>query len=329
MKSVTLQDIANKLGLTKVSISKALRDHPDISVETRKRVKEMAEKLGYRPNLVARSLTSSTSKTIGLIIPKIAHHFFASVVESIYKTAFDNGYEVIIGVSFEDEKLEKKHLETMLEMRVDGLLVSVTQQTKNPKLFEVVRKMGIKLVFFDRGFEDADFSYVRSEDQHNSKLGVKALIDKGFKGIAHIAGYDDVEIGHYRKLGYLNALEEAGIEPSESMIIEGGYSEEDGYKGFAKLLDTSGVPEALFTVTYPVGLGALNCMKDRGIDPETVNILTYGQSDFNEYLHVPFYCIAQPTTTLGKRAVEQLLKEMDNDKSQGKEIINVSATINI
>ncbi len=95
MKNITLQDIANELGLTKVSISKALRDHPDISEDTRVKVKKMAKKLGYRPNLVARSLTSSKSRTIGVIIPKIAHFFFASVVEAIYKTAFENGYEVI------------------------------------------------------------------------------------------------------------------------------------------------------------------------------------------------------------------------------------------
>lgn len=328
MKSVTLQDIANELGLTKVSISKALRDHPDISVETRLKVKEMAEKLGYRPNLVARSLTSSKSKTIGLIIPKIAHHFFASVVESVYKTAFENGYEVIIGVSFEDDKLEKKHLETMLEMRVDGLLVSVTEQTKSPKSFEVVRKMGIKLVFFDRGFEDSGFSYVRSEDVQNAKTGVQALINKGYRNIAHLAGYETVEIGRHRKIGYLNALDEAGIVPSPEQIVEGGYSEEDGYKGFTKLIEQSGVPEAIFTVTYPVGLGALNCMKDRGINPKDVTILTYGKSDFNEYLHTPFYCIGQPTTSLGKKAVQQLLKEIES-KSSKNEIINVSANIDI
>ena len=328
MKSVTLQDIANELGLTKVSISKALRDHPDISVETRLKVKEMAEKLGYRPNLVARSLTSSKSKTIGLIIPKIAHHFFASVVESVYKTAFENGYEVIIGVSFEDDKLEKKHLETMLEMRVDGLLVSVTEQTKSPKSFEVVRKMGIKLVFFDRGFEDSGFSYVRSEDVQNAKTGVQALINKGYRNIAHLAGYETVEIGRHRKIGYLNALDEAGIVPSPEQIVEGGYSEEDGYKGFTKLIEQSGVPEAIFTVTYPVGLGALNCMKDRGINPKDVTILTYGKSYFNEYLHIPFYCIGQPTTSLGKKAVQQLLKEIES-KSSKNEIINVSANIDI
>lgn len=327
MKSVTLQDIANQLGLTKVSISKALRNHPDISVDTRIKVKETAEKLGYRPNLVARSLTSSKSKTIGLIIPKIAHHFFASVVESIYKTAFENGYEVIIGVSHEDEKLEKKHLETMLQMRVDGLLVSVTENTRSAKRFEVVRKMGIELVFFDRGFKESGFSCIRTEDQKSAKLGVLAFIKKGFRDIAHLSGFSDVEIGLQRKLGYLEALKEANITPKPDSIIEGGYSEEAGYKGFSTLIDTIGVPKALFTVTYPVGLGALNCMKEKGIDPREVAILSFGKSDFNEYLASPFYCIAQPTSSLGKVAVNQLLKEMNSKSEVESEIIEIPSTI--
>lgn len=315
MKNITLQDIANELGLTKVSISKALRDHPDISEDTRIRVKKMAKKLGYRPNLVARSLTSSKSKTIGLIIPKIAHFFFASVVEAIYKTAFENGYEVIIGVSLEDEELEKTHLETMMQMRVDGLLVSITEQTKDITRFEEVRNMGIDLVFFDRGFKDSGFSYLKAEDRQSARIGVEHLIEDGFTEIAHLSGYDHIDIGRNRKLGYLDALADAGIPVNENAIIEGGFSEEAGYHSFQKLLDNHGIPKALFTVTYPVGLGALKCMKANNIDPREVTVLAFGKSDFNEYLISPFICIDQPTTSLGIKAVQQLLAEIESDKN--------------
>ncbi|MEX0720959.1 MAG: LacI family DNA-binding transcriptional regulator [Balneolaceae bacterium] len=311
MKNITLQDIAKELGLTKVSISKALRDHPDISKDTRIKVKKMAKELGYRPNLVARSLTSAKSKTIGLIIPKIAHSFFATVVESIYKTAFENEYEVIIGVSLEDEELELKHLETMMQMRVDGLLVSITEQTKDIERFKVVRDMGIDLVFFDRGIKNAGFSYIKAEEQNSVKMGVKHLIKMGYTDIAHLAGYEYVEIGKNRKLGYKNALQEAGIEVNEDAIVEGGYSEEAGFNSFQNLLDTYGQPKALFAVTYPVGLGALKCMKANNIDPAEIKILTFGNSDFNEYLASPFICINQPTSALGVQAVEQLLKEIE------------------
>ncbi|MEX2603158.1 MAG: LacI family DNA-binding transcriptional regulator [Gracilimonas sp.] len=329
MKNITLQDIANELGLTKVSISKALRDHPDISEDTRIKVKEMAKKLGYRPNLVARSLTSSKSKTIGLIIPKIAHFFFASVVESIYKTAFENGYEVIIGVSLEDEELEKIHLETMMQMRVDGILVSITEETKDLKRFEEVRNMGIDLVFFDRGFKDAGFSYIKSEERQSAKKGVAHLIELGHTEIAHLAGFEYIEIGRIRKLGYLDALKDAGITPNEDAIIEGGFSEKAGYHSFQKILDNIGVPKALFTVTYPVGLGALKCMKEHNIDPRNVDMMSFGKSDFNDYLISPFICIDQPTTLLGIKAVQQLLNEINSDKKIEPVLTELPAEISL
>ncbi len=327
MKNVTLQDIADELNLTKVSISKALRDHPDISKETRLKVKEMAKKMKYRPNLVARSLTSSKSKTIGLIIPKIAHFFFASVVEAIYKTAFEHGYEVIIGVSLEDEELEKTHLETMMQMRVDGLLVSITEKTKDIERFRVVEDMGINLVFFDRGFKDSGFSYIKAEDRNSARNAVSQLIKDGYRQIAHLAGYSHVDIGRNRNLGYQDALIEAGIEVDPNAIVEGGYSEEAGYKSFQKLLENYGVPKAMFAVTYPVGLGALKCMNENNIDPRGVKILTFGKSDFNEYLVSPFICIDQPTTSLGIKAVKQLLNEIELEKKSDPVLMELPSEV--
>ncbi|MDX1641687.1 MAG: LacI family DNA-binding transcriptional regulator, partial [Balneolaceae bacterium] len=197
-KNVRLVDIAEKLNLTKVSVSKALRDHPDISSETRKKVKKVAREMGYRPNLVARSLTSKKSQTIGVIIPKMANYFFAPVIEGIYNSASNSDYEVVLGISLEDEKLEKKHIESMLNMRVDGLLVSITEQTKDPQRFNIVKEMGIDLVFFDRGFSDAGFTYIKVDDRQSARTGVRFLIEKGIRDVAHLAGYESVEIGRER-----------------------------------------------------------------------------------------------------------------------------------
>lgn len=327
MKNVRLVDIAKELNITKVSVSKALRDHPDISEDLKGKVKKVANKLGYRPNLLARSLTSSKSKTIGVIIPKIAHFFFASVMEGIYKEAKNNGYEIFLGVSFEDEKQEKKLLETMMEMRVDGILISITENTKDPKRFEELSKMGIDLVFFDRGIKDSGFSYVRAEDRKSAKLGVEKLIESGYSEIAHIAGYGYSEIGVGRKRGYLDAMEEAGLKVANSAIVEGGFSEKDGFEGFQRLLDEHGIPEAIFTVTYPVGLGSLKCMKENNIDPKELKILSFGRSDFNNYLESPFLCIDQPTQILGINATKQLLREMNSENSIPPKHIELPSSI--
>lgn len=326
-KNIRLVDIAEQLNLTKVSVSKALRDHPDISVATRKKVKKAAREMGYRPNLLARSLTSKKSQTIGVIIPKMANYFFAPVIEGVYDSANDSDYEVILGISLENEKLEKKHIDSMLNMRVDGLLVSVTEQTKNSERFKIVRDMGIDLVFFDRGFLDSGFTYVRVEDKKSAKEGVHHLIEQGYTDIAHLAGYPNMEIGKERRDGYLEALSEASIEMQESAIVEGGYSEADGYKGFKKLLKQHGKPKALFTATYPVGLGALEYMKECGIDPQEITILAFGGSEFNKHLANPFICIEQPTFELGRRAFEQIVTEMNAESRRLPEIIQLPAHI--
>lgn len=326
-KNVRLVDIAEKLNLTKVSVSKALRDHPDISAETREKVKRVAREMGYRPNLAARSLTSQKSQTIGVIIPKMANYFFAPVIEGIYNSAGKSDYEVVLGISLEDEKLEKKHIESMLNMRVDGLLVSVTEQTNDPKRFDIVREMGIDLVFFDRGFSDTGFTYIKVDDRESAKIGVNHMIQKGFKEIAHLAGYDGVEIGRERKAGYQDALEGSSINMPTQAIVEGGFSEKDGYEGFRKLTQQYGKPEALFTVTYPVGLGALEYMKEKGIDPNEVTILAFGSSEFNKHLVNPFICIEQPTYELGRRAFEQIIREMNAMSRPAPEIIQLPSKI--
>lgn len=326
-KNVRLVDIAEKLDLTKVSVSKALRDHPDISENTREKVKKVAREMGYRPNLVARSLTSQKSQTIGVIIPKMANYFFAPVIEGIYNSANNSDYEVVLGISLEDEKLEKKHIESMLNMRVDGLLVSITEQTKDPERFDIVREMGIDLVFFDRGFSNAGFTYIKVDDRNSAKAGVKYLIDSGFKNIAHIAGYEGVEIGKERKAGYLESMREASVEIPDEAIVQGGYSEKDGYLCFEKLLNQYGKPDALFAVTYPVGLGALEYMNEHGINPKDVTILAFGGSEFNKHLVNPFICIEQPTYDLGRRAFRQIEKEMNSKSQPEPQIIELTAKL--
>lgn len=327
-KNVRLVDIAEKLDLTKVSVSKALRDHPDISEQTRKKVKEVAREMGYRPNLLARSLTSRKSQTIGVIIPKMASYFFAPVIEGIYNSANQSNYEVILGISLEDEKLEKKHIESMLNMRVDGLLVSITEQTKDPERFDIVRDMGIDLVFFDRGFLNTGFSYIKVEDRKSAKAGVMHLLDKGFRNVAHLAGYESVEIGKERRLGYMEAMKESSPEVTESAIVEGGYSEKSGYEGFEKLLSQHGKPDALFAVTYPVALGALEYMNDHGINPKDTPILAFGGSEFNKHLANPFICIEQPTFELGMKAFYQIEKEMNSESRFTPEVIELAAELN-
>ncbi|WP_372638960.1 LacI family DNA-binding transcriptional regulator [Fodinibius sp.] len=328
MKNVRLKDIAKRLDLTKVSVSKALRDHSDISEETKKRVKEMAQKMGYRPNLVARSLTSQKSQTIGVIVPKIAHSFFSSVIEGIYQAALESEYEVILGVSMEDAKLERKHIESMLDMRVEGLLISVSEKTASVEDFDLVKGLDTQLVFFDRGFTGSDYTYLKVEDREGARKGVRHMIvEHGYERIAHLSGYLSVEIGKDRRLGYEDAMSAAGLKVDDNAVVETGFSEDDGYKGFAKLMEQYGKPEAVFCVTYPVGLGALNYMKDHDMNPAETAILSFGSSEFNQYLAHPFTCIDQSTFELGYSAFERLIMEIESEDGVPPELISLQTGI--
>jgi len=312
-KAITLKDIAEELDLSKVSVSKALRDHPDIGPETKQLVKETAERLGYMPNYIARNLSSRQSKTIGLVVPKIAHHFFASVIETIYQTAFDNKYEIIMTVSQENVENELIHLQTLLSMRVDGLLVSVTEQTKDKSIFETVKKRGIPLVFFDRVVEGLGFSTVTAADEQGTYDAITEVITSGYTKLAHLAGYSYTNIGKKRLNGFKSALRDKNINVPQSWIVETGFSESDGYKGFMKIFRSGDLPEVIFTVTYPVALGVILAAQEAGISvPGDLQIISFGGSIYNRFVAPSISYIDQPADEIGRNATELLLDEIKN-----------------
>lgn len=320
-KQITLNDIALKLNVSKVTVSKALRDHPDIGRVMKKKVREMADQLGYVPNFVARNLSAEHSNTIGLVVPKIAHHFFASTIESIYETAYAHNYEVILMVSRENEQNEMKQIQTLLSMRVDGLLVSVTEMTKDSTIFETVQKRKIPLVFFDRAMENLQLSRVTSDDEGGSYEAVLQLIEAGHKRIAHLAGYQYSSIGMRRRAGYERALDECQIQVPAEYIIEGGFGEADGYLGFMKLFKKE-LPEAIFAVTYPVALGVLAAAENSGIKiPQDLDLICFGGSEYNRFISPSLSFINQPTDEIGRIATELLVSEIQNPDQPSTEII--------
>lgn len=314
--NITLNDIAKELGVTKVTVSKALRNHPDISLNTKNLVKKTAENLGYVPNFVARNLSAKHSNTIGLVVPKIAHHFFSLAIEEIYESAFENNYEIIMTVSQESVENEKKHIQTLMSMRVDGLLVSVSEKTKDHKIFDMVKDRGVPLVFFDRVLPDIGFSCVTCDDEQGSYEAVNHLVNSGFKKIGHLAGYRHTNIGQNRLKGFLKAANENNIKIPESWIIEGGFDEAAGYKGFKRLMKGEERPEVIFTVTYPVALGMILAAEDMGLlVPEDVQVISFGGSTYNHYINPSLTYIEQPVEEISRQAFELLLDEIKNPQS--------------
>jgi len=187
MPHPTQADIAKALNVTRITVSKALRDHPDISPDMKIRVRQVADELGYVPNFMARNLASKKSSTIGVIVPEIANPFFSHAIDKMIDTVSDRGYHIILTVSRETETIEIQNIETLLSMRVDGFLVSVSQHSIHPKNFNPILKRNVPLVFFGREIEELDCCSVVFDDRKAAIEGMDFVIQQGYRRIAHIA----------------------------------------------------------------------------------------------------------------------------------------------
>ena len=313
-KRVRLVDIAERLGLTKVSVSKALRNHPDISRETRDRVRQAAAEMGYTPNLLARSLSSQRSFTLGVVVPKIAHTFFSSVIDAIQEEATNRGYGIVLAVSNERAALESRHIERLLAMHVDGLLVSVSEEAPDLDIYRRVGELNVPLVFFDRGLQGLGFSSVTVDDRAGARRAIEWMVEQGHHRIAYVGGKTEVAIERERYAGYEEALRRHGIPVRPAWVVRGGFDERSGYRAFLRLQEAGDVPEVIFAVTYPVGLGLRAAIRHHAPALlDRVEIVSFGSglSDFYTYPHL---CVSQPTRLLGRTSLQLLLEEIEADE---------------
>jgi LacI family transcriptional regulator len=314
-KPIKLADLAKKLKVSKVTISKALRNHPDISKAMTQKVKDLADKLGYMPNSLARNLSSRKSNTIGLVVPKIAHIFFASVIESIYNEAFQNNYEIILTVSQEQAERERKHILSLMAMRVDGIIISVTEHTKDVGIFKKVRDLGVPLLFFDRVPSILNISSITCDDKGGAYEAVEYAVRKGYSKIAHLGGYHYINIGKSRYEGFKEAMNKFKIPINKNWITQGGFGEEDGYYGFMRMYRKGDLPQYILAVTYPVALGMRNAAASLGIKiPGDIEVTCFGKSMFVKQLPSFFNFVDQPTKEMGQDAVQTMLQMINNPK---------------
>ncbi len=315
---ITLEDIARRLKVSRVTVSKALRGHPDISEDTVKRVRKVVDELGYSPNIIARSLSSRRSNMIGLVVPKIAHFFFGSVIEGVYNKAFENNYETILTVSQENADRERKHLQTLVSMRVDGIIVSISQETRDPDLFRWIQKMGVPTLFLDRRPEPPlqGFNSVVVDDKGGAFKAVEQAIKVGYRKIACIGGNTHINIGKNRLSGFESALRQHDIPIKKEWIIAGGFGKDTGYDGFMRFHSSGRLPEFIFAMTYPIALGVYDAAKELGLKiPADIDLICFGDSDVSRVISPALSCVVQPSYELGAKAVELMLKTLEHPES--------------
>lgn len=323
MVNIRQSDIAKKLNISRVTVSKALRDHPDISGSMKKKIAETASKMGYVPNLIARQLNSRKTFTIGIVVPDLENSFFSYIVDSMIDYATEHNYFTILTVSREKEKIEKQNIEKLAGMRVDGLLVCLSQETTDRKVFDVVEKMKIPLVFFDRAFENLKFSRVTFNDKPGAVNSLNRIIGQGYTKIANFAGYSSTNIGKQRKEGYIQALMQNKIPVRKEWIIEAGFELKDGYESFRKLNSSGSLPEIIFTVNDRVAIGAYKAAKEAGLRiPEDVGIFGFGFYEITDFFDPQLTVINQDPRKMGLEAIKLLINEIETgSKSKTTEIL--------
>jgi LacI family transcriptional regulator len=325
MVNIRQSDIARELNISRVTVSKALRDHPDISLAMKKKIAETAKKMGYVPNLIARQLNSRRTFTIGIVVPDLENSFFSYAVDSMIDYATEHNYHVILTVSREKESAERQNIENLIGMRVDGLLVCLSQETTDRHVFSTVKKMKIPLVFFDRAFENMKFSRVVFDDKTGAEVSLNQIIKEGYTKIAHLAGYSGINIGKHRSEGFTGTLADNNIAVKNEWLIEGGFELNDGYESFRKIIALGDLPEIVFTVNDRVALGAYKAIKEAGLRiPEDIGIIGYGFSEITDFFDPPLTVINQDPRKMGLESIKLLIAEIENRVKNGNRKILIN-----
>lgn len=318
MKSnqVTIKDIARILGISASTVSRALKDHPDISEDTKVAVNELAARLKYQPNAVALSLKQSRSYTIGVIIPEIVHYFFSSVICGIEDVAYDAGFTVIMCQSNEKYDREVANARMLLAHRVDGILVSISKETTDYEHLKMLQEGSIPLVFFDRIVPEMKADQVIIDDEEAAYKATRHLTLAGRKQIAHFAGPRNLLIGRERKNGYIRALEEAGLTVDPKLIIEAD-SFEKAHVAVNHFVESGNIPDGIFATNDLTALGAMQCLRKNGISiPGQVAVVGFSDGHFSGITDPALTSVDQHGYEMGTIATRILLDRILSKESE-------------
>ncbi len=324
MKPVTLKDIAKQLGISITTASKALKNYPDVSDKTKKIVKELAVKLNYVPNSFAIGLRKQESKTIGVIIPTMVHYFFSTVLDAIIKEAENRNYMVIILQSNEDYRTEKKQVDLLLNKGVDGILISLSNKTRDFKHLQKIMDYNIPLILFDKIAKLVNCSKVLIDDRKAAYSAVSYLINTGRKRIAHFRGDLNPQNSIDRFLGYKKALEDHGIPYDSSLVYLCNNNSDftDGYSSAKQLLlDHGDNVDAIFTVNDMLAIGAINYFNENGIKiPDQIALFGFSNWFMASVITPSLSSVEQNAYKIGKRSSEILFEEIER-KKKGEPIV--------
>jgi len=321
--TVRMKDIAKDLGVSVVTVSKVLRNHPDIADETRERVLARMKELDYRPNPAARSLATGRTYLVGLVVPDLLHPFFAEIAKSLSDVLKANGYYLLISSSDEDPDLEKQEVEQLLARRLDALIIASCCPTAD--LFFRIEKQKTPYVLIDRDLPGLTADFVGVNDEVVGMLATRHLIEVGCKRIAHIGG-PETSPGIRRLAGYKRALAQAGLKLNENYIIpelKGDVeTRQRGSEAMAQLLSHKPRPDGVFCFNDPLAIGAMNYALDHGVRiPQDLAMIGCGNLHYDDSLRVPLSSIDQDSQRIGAEAARITLGILNSKVRPKREVI--------
>jgi LacI family transcriptional regulator len=313
----TIHDIAEKLNITASTVSRALKDHPRISTETKKAVLKVAQKLNYQPNHIAAALRNGKSNILGIIVPTVDRSFFSSVIRGIEEIANASHYNVMICQSYDIYKKEVATVEALLNARVDGIIASHGKETKDFSHFLKAKERGIPVILFDRYNNDLEVSQVVIDDYLGAYKATEHLIQQDCKRIAHFTSTLNISIFKERLRGYREALINNGLKFDESLVISSNLQAEDGRSSMLQLLKLPEIPDGIFSASALSIAGAMQVLKEKNIKvPEEVALVGFSNESFMLFTEPSITAVDQHSMRMGNAAAEIFLEEISSDRQK-------------
>jgi LacI family transcriptional regulator len=320
-KKVTLKQIARELDVSISTVSKSLRDSHEISEDTRLKVQAFAKLYNYKPNNIALSLKNKKTKTIGIIIPEIVHHFFATVISGIEQVANENGYNVIVCLSDESFDKEVINLEMLANGSTDGFIMSLSKETQQKKDFHHIQEVinqGMPVVLFDRVTNDVFCDKVIIDDQQAAFDAVQFFIENGFKKVALITTVDYVSVGKLRTEGYSKALKTNDIPIDENLIVK--IEDIDNFETQIENLIQSNEIDAIFAVNEIFAVTAIKVATRFGKSvPNDISVIGFTDGIISKYSSPSITTIGQNGQKMGEKAAKMLLEKLEIEEEDYEE----------
>ncbi len=321
-RPVSLKDLAKELNVSISTVSRALRNHPDISPDMISKVKKLAYKYNYSPNPLAMGLLRQETRMIGVIVPDLVTHFYSSIISGIEQVAKQHGYYILIASSNESYQKEVESVHNLLRTRVEGLIVCLSQETKNYDHFNQLIENDIPLVFFDRVCRTNEVPSVTADNAEAARKIIHHFYENGFRRIAYINGPDHLNISKERLAGYLQGLMECQLPVDTNLLVSCNLSPDDAIRATRKLLLQPTRPDAILGINDTVIFAAMQEIKEQGLQIPADIALVGFTGEFHSTLVEPsLTSVIHPTFEIGNEAARLFFEQVKNPKSTVRQIM--------